>query len=537
MQNRTIELSTVLSDKPSSELISELSQIYGNEESILLERARAWRNVAQAFRSEHGDREPFFIVRAPARVSFLGRHSDQQGGRANCICIPNEIIMASRARQDDAVVAQNLDPDAFPTKPFSIGEWVPAAWRGKTWKDYLHHALSRITPGEWMNYFAASFLMLQITHSEKTIRGIDAIVSGNIVLGAGLSSSSALNCAGTLAALHVNDVEMPAEEITTFSGQSEWFTGSRGGTGDHAAILLTDLGKVLHVGTKPSVSYEFLDFPEGCVLVAIDSGVTAVKTTGRAKSLYNERTATCHFGVRLLRKQGGRLDGLSLMTDLVSPELGLSEREVLERIKSLPERMSRSELRKELSEESEWLEQIVAAHEEPQDGYSVRKVCLFSAAECSRSRMVPKLLREGRLSELGRLMYTSHDGDRVVTFSENGTMRPYNDEAPDSYMDGLIAEANASAGPYTVLPHQPGGYPNSCVGLDRIVDICKGIEGVYGACMTGAGFGGHVVALADRKATDTLFSKLKRDYYNKEDIPFGAYLCTPASGASLHVLT
>lgn len=535
MQLSPIKLSEVLADTPSDGFLEGLSRLYGCDESILIDRARAWNEAVTAFRACHGNGGQPFIIRAPARANFLGRHSDAQGGRSNCTCLPAELIMVAKARRDDALVIRDLQTSLFPPRSFSIGEWMPGEWRGKCWDDYLQHVHPRIVSGDWINYAAGSFLILQCRLPDKRLKGIDAVVSGNIVPAAGLSSSSALSCAGTLAALHVNDVEISAEDAAVLSGHGEHFSGSRGGAGDHAAIMLTPCGKILHARTTPAVDYEFLDFPATCVLVAIYSGLAAVKTTGRAKNLYNERTATYQFAVRLLAQQMDVLPDISVIADLINPDRGLSEKQILTCIRSLPERITRPELRDVCRGEEKWFEQVIAAHEEPEDGYAVRKVCLFGAAEFSRSRMVPGLLRSGSLEELGRLMFISHDGDRVVTFAADGTMCPFDDEASDSYMNGLVAGA-ASSGRYAVLPYQPGGYPNSCPELDRIVDICKDVDGVYGASLTGAGFGGHVLALVERGHTDELFTALQREYYERNNVEFKAYRCNPVAGASMHPL-
>ncbi|MDP6439388.1 MAG: galactokinase family protein [Candidatus Brocadiia bacterium] len=536
MQIEQARLADVLADEPSGAWLEELSALYGKLEPLLVERAGAWKTVVKAFQEKFGDHGELFMLRAPARANLLGRHSDFQGGRSNGTCLPMELLAVARFRRDDTVAMADVRSSLFPDRSFSIADWLPPEWRGKEWYDYLHHVYSQLIPGDWINYAQGPVLRQQNMCPDRQLCGFDAMILGNVVRAAGLSSSSSLSCLATLAVAIANDIEMSREEVALESGRGEHFTGTRGGAGDQAVIMLTPLGKVLHNRTRPHVEYELLDFPKSCVLVVMYSGLPAKKAVGRAKNDYNEHAAAYQFGVKLLNRQGEGLEKVSMIADLIGPELGLTEKQVLEAVRALPERITRPELRKVCAGEEKWFEQIIATHEEPQAGYAVRKICLFGVAEFSRSRMAPALLGAGDLKEFGRLMYASHDGDRVVEWSADGKARPHDNEAPDGYMDELVAGANVSRGEYKLLPHQPGGYPNSCWQTDRIVDICKEVEGVYGACLTGAGFGGHVLALVAPDQVVALFAGLKRDFYEANGIPFGAQLCTAASSATVHRL-
>lgn len=536
MQKVNIDLNEILADKPSNRFIKQFSCFYGDDESILTERIIAWKRIVYAFGKIYGGRDRIFIVRAPGRVNLLGKHSDFQGGRTNGFCLQNEILMVARARDDDLVIIHDLRPHIFPERDFSIEKLMPVEWRGKTWEDYIHFIYPQIKPGDWINYAAGSFLLLQNMFPDKCIKGIEAVTYGNIVLAAGLSSSSALCSASTMGALYANGIDMSEEEISLFSGQAEFYTGSRGGAGDHGIIILTLLDKIVNLRTRPKVEFKYVAFPKNCDIIAIYSGIPSIKTIGRVKSLYNEHSATYQFAVKLLKKRFSKISKIELIADLIDPEIGLTEREIIKFIRALPERISRDNLRIELADEKKWFDQIASTHDNPEDGYAVRKIALYGVTEFSRSRRFPELIERGEIDKLGRLMFISHDGDRVVSHLPEGTVIHFDNEATDEYMDNLLGRANDSLGEYNILPYEPGGYGNSCPELDLIVDICKDTKDVIGATLTGAGFGGHVIALVEKGSADKLFSRLKQDYYGKKNIEFNAYLCSPSAGASLHPL-
>ena len=168
----------------------------------------------------------------------------------------------------------------------------------------------------------------------------------------------------------------------------------------------------------------------------------------------------------------------------------------------LPERMSRSELRRNLGGRyDEQLEQIFGTHPEP-DAYELRGALIYGAAECARSALAPELLDAGDLAQLGLLMKVSHDGDRVGGGHDqqgpSHSKRPARriraaaagpDWSPtDQYLHDRIADL-ASEDPQRVggaqLAMLPGRFGLSTPQIDRMVDIACGVEGVFGAQLAG----------------------------------------------------
>ena len=72
----------------------------------------------------------------------------------------------------------------------------------------------------------------------------------------------------------------------------------------------------------------------------------------------------------------------------------------------------------------------------------------------------------------------------------------------------------------------------SCEELDFLVDSAQAIDGVYGARMTGGGFGGCTVNLVDSAAEQTFQSEIAERYRQGFSITPQVYRCRPSAGAS-----
>jgi galactokinase len=74
-------------------------------------------------------------------------------------------------------------------------------------------------------------------------------------------------------------------------------------------------------------------------------------------------------------------------------------------------------------------------------------------------------------------------------------------------------------------------YEISCEELDFLVDAAMGVEGVYGARMTGGGFGGCTVNLVAPGSVAVFRKQLAAKYQNRFSITPLFYECVPAEGA------
>ncbi len=106
-------------------------------------------------------------------------------------------------------------------------------------------------------------LRLQHRYQDVRVRGINMALSGNVPIAAGLSSSSTIVVATLQAAIALNNFDLTSQQFIDLCGEGEWFVGSRGGAGDHAAIYLGQRGKIAHVGYLPFRVEKIIDAPAG----------------------------------------------------------------------------------------------------------------------------------------------------------------------------------------------------------------------------------------------------------------------------------
>jgi len=72
----------------------------------------------------------------------------------------------------------------------------------------------------------------------------------------------------------------------------------------------------------------------------------------------------------------------------------------------------------------------------------------------------------------------------------------------------------------------------SCAELDLMVELANRERGVYGARMTGGGFGGATINLVDARYAAGFAENVAKAYQEKTGIACATYVCMPAEGAS-----
>jgi N-acetylgalactosamine kinase len=470
----------------------------------------------------------------------MGRHVDHQGGHCNLMTIGYETLIAVHPRQDDQIHLYNLDHERFPERTFSLGDLVADL----PWDDWLslvnsekvsHMVLS--AGGDWSQYTKAAALRLQKKFSTLQLRGVDMIVSGNIPIAAGLSSSSALVVGTAETMVAVNQLDTFPSQFVDLCGEGEWFVGTRGGSADHAAIKLGQKGKVVKVTFFPFAVQDIVPFAEDYALLVCDSGIKAHKTAN-ARDQFNHRVACYHIGLHLIRAffpQYAPL--LQHLRDINTRNLGVPLSWIYKILLRLPEHATREELAALLPDEEALFASI--DHLPSETLYPIRGVVLYGLAECERSRIFADALLASRIPEIGRLMNVSHDGDRVARFTVPGRPQPYQAPTSNGYLLDLIEDLE-SGDPERViraqLQWQPGSYHCSVPEIDHMVDISLATEGIVGAQLAGAGLGGCMMVLAHHDAIPKLEQRLIEQYYRPYDKPPAILLCQPIAGSGVLLL-
>jgi N-acetylgalactosamine kinase len=509
-------------------VMKRLTEIYGEDPEILESRLPLYVQALDTFVRAYGPDHDIIISRAPGRINLLGNHIEHRGGTVNYVAVNRETLLVASARDDDRVVINNANSERFTPREFSINALLPSDVRGD-WLSYIETV--KLTSHDWENYIRAAILHLQDHFAETPLRGLNIAVAGDIPIAAGLSSSSSLVVSALEAALYFNQIDIPHLDKAEFCGRAEWYAGTRGGSGDHAAMLYAQQQAIVHLQFFP-LKTEPVALPSGYRVVACNSFVEHAPP-----GIFNERIATYEIGLMLIKKHFPQFaPKLEYLRDLEANHLGIGAADIYRMLKTLPERMSRDEIIKALPEHASQLNTLFAPHSDPKEGYRVRQVVLFGLAECARGAQCKHLLETGNISGFGDLKYFSHDGDRQYRFGTDGKSTPVENRTTDDDIDGLIADLESGVKPRVdsaQIFRQPGGYDCSCEALDQLVDLARSVKGVVGAGLTGGGLGGCVLVLVKEESIQTLVSTLERDFYRPKGHRDGLLICSSMGGSGL----
>ncbi len=479
---------------------------------------------------------PVFLVRAPGRLNLMGRHIDHRGGFVHPIALPREILVAAQPCDDDWVVLEHVHPEAFPAQQFRISEVCPSRPLSvEEWERWTREEAPSRKGAGWGIYAQAAAATIVNWQQELGVvgnswRGVKAIVTGDIPPEAGLSSSSALFVALLLTLLQSNEATILRHrerwlKLAEICGYGEWFVGTRGGAGDHAAILLSEQGKVTRIGFFP-ITVAHLPFPEGVCLVVMDSGERAHKASG-ARAEFNRRVAAYEVGMLLWHEQFPHLrERLKHLRDAAPSRLG-EEATVYQLLQALPRYASFEELLSLLPHHAERLQQWrVICQGSPDEAVTleVRGTCWFGIAECERSERFGEALAKGDVMHLGELMNVSHDGDRVTRW-RNGDAEPFHFPTDDVALT-VFAQNRV---PFW---KQAGSYRCSTPAIDLLVDTALRL-GALGAQLAGAGLGGCAMALVERESAEALAEQVANRYQRVLHLQLAWFIAEPCKGAEV----
>ncbi|MEA2062954.1 MAG: galactokinase family protein [Gemmatimonadota bacterium] len=518
-------------------LEAQIRDNIGEDPRRIEEHADLLRQALEGFSENFGDSAETVIVRGTGRVNLIGMHVDHRGGAVNPISVKEMVVVAS-PNADDKVVLANRNPH-FAARSFRISEEMPEH-PIDDWDDWTAGNIPvlerRGFGGDWSNYVRAPACYLSdLLWREKDLppssfKGMNAFVTSNMPIAVGLSSSSALVVAFARLFCLFNSLEFDRQTLIGHCGLAEWYVGTRGGSGDHAAIILGCQGKVTNIAFTPFEA-RHLSFPPEYRIVLCNSMLTSKKSEG-SRDAFNERISSYEIGFLMLRRLLASRGGVDLGTvgrlrDINPQTLGMNDQDLLELLLELPLTISRGEVEGLLGEtHEEMLRKLWQTHAEPEHGYPIRDVCLFGVSECLRSQLAAEVLEQGRIEEFGRLMNISHDGDRVS--KAEGDERVY---WQSSYDTGALDREPGEQGFLHLLP---GGYRVSTPEIDRMVDAALEVDGVLGARLTGAGLGGCVAILAHRHAVGELLVAIEREYYAPQGLFSQAEVCRPLRGCSFY---
>jgi galactokinase len=350
---------------------------------------------------------------APGRVELLGNHTDYNEGVVLGAAIDRGINVTGHRRDGGMIQIHSRD---FGKVEMPVSELRPLPEDG------------------WANY--ALGVVRELIDLGVPVTGFHAEVSGDIPIGAGLSSSAAFELATALFLLKLFSREIAPLEIAKACQRAEHrYVGVQSGLLDQVIALF---GRSNHAVFFDCRSEKILPVPfsAGLALIVAESG----KRRALASGEYNLRREETHAAARAL--------GVAALRDVTLADLA--------RRCDLPDHVRRR-----------------AAHVVEENGRVWRAI---------------KLLEGGDGIGLGELMNESHQSSRQ-------------------------------------------NFENSTPELDLLVSIAQKLPGVFGARLTGAGFGGATVTLCERERAREIASELSKRYAAESGITSRVFVCGIADGA------
>jgi galactokinase len=216
-------------------------------------------------------------------VNLIGEHIDYHGLAVLPMALGRRVQVTYRPRSDRRVSA--VSP-SFGRREF---EWSAE--------------MRPVASGDWENYLRAA--ALAVAGKWGAGCGVDAAVRSDLPAAAGLSSSSALLVAFSLALLEANGWLASFEELMGILPDGEQFVGTRGGGMDHAACLASKEGCATLVEFAP-LAVRHIPVPKDWSFLVAHSLQSAEKS-GAAREEYNLRrqagdTALARLGLRSYRE-------------------------------------------------------------------------------------------------------------------------------------------------------------------------------------------------------------------------------------------
>ena len=382
--------------------------------------------VVAAFAAKFGG-QPAKVAYAPGRIEVLGNHTDYNEGYVFSAAIDKGTFFAASPADDGKVTLVALD-------------------MSETYECDLA-ALAPVKSGAtWANYVLGTFNWLFDGQPATAGKGFKAVFAGNIPLGAGLSSSAALEVATALALGAIYGVEKDKTTLAKICQKAEnTWAGCPCGLLDQASSLYGKAGSLVKSDFR-YCTFENVGMGPAVAFMMVKSNAKHALVDGA----YASRRQACEEAAKYFASVLKKGD-VTHLRDVTMAEWVLYRG-------GLPE--------------------------------TTAKRAVHPIGEDERVLQGASLLAKGDLKGFGALMFDSHESSR-------------------------------------------NWFENSCEELDAIVDAAKAIPEVYGARLSGGGFGGSCCLLVDPSAADGISAEITREYKAKFGDEPVCSLIQPSDGAHL----
>ncbi|KZC08294.1 PREDICTED: N-acetylgalactosamine kinase [Dufourea novaeangliae] len=451
------------------------------------EKIQGRLNTLAAHFKKKYDVRPSFFVRVPGRVNLIGEHIDYCGYAVCPMAIEQDILVAVAVSPDNEIRLTNLDSKYkdFQCDFKDVSVCVEDAGGGP----------------DWYKYFLCGVKgALEVIPEKGVPSGILAAVWGNIPPNSGLSSSSALVSAAVLLTVHASQHQLSKRELATISANAERYIGTQGGGMDQAIAFLGKAGSAMLIEFNP-VRGTIVTLPETAVFVIAHSQACHNKA---ATTDFNLRVAECRLAAQIIAKKKNK------------------DWEHVQRLIDIQEALDIS------------VDEMVSVvttdlHEEP---YTLNEICKNLDTTIQKLKEISFLgsFSDSQTFKLKqRALHVYQEAGRVVAFrrvcEENALMEAEKLRELGGLMSGSHGSLNKL-------------YECSHPSVDGLVERSMSC-GALGARLTGAGWGGCIVAITTKdkvfQFVDALKKELARDEikdgFKLDDLVFPT---EPNQGAAIY---
>lgn len=232
--------------------------------------------LAKQFQDRFG-RPATLFGRAPGRLEILGNHTDYNQGTVLSVAINRSARVAASPNPDaqDGMACQLYDV------------------KGKSARRFRLDALDRKRPRDWSNYIKG--IVSEFNARGFSVPAFDMIVTGDVPLSAGMSSSAALEMAvvKVLDAMSGTNLDW-LEQAKIGQGSENHYVGANTGLMDQLSSLMGHEGQLIYSDFR-SYKVKNVPIPQGTSFVVANSNVKHNLTNE-----YNERREACEEAARIL---------------------------------------------------------------------------------------------------------------------------------------------------------------------------------------------------------------------------------------------
>lgn len=228
--------------------------------------------------TEHFEGTTGTLYASPGRINLIGEHTDYNGGFVFPGAIDKGMVAEIRPNGTNKVRAYSVDL-----------------------KDYAEFGLEEADApkAQWARYIFG--VCREIAKRGGVVKGFDTAFSGDVPLGAGMSSSAALESTYAFALNDLYQLGIDKFELAKIGQSTEHnYCGVKCGIMDQFASVFGKAGSLIRLDCR-SLEYKYFPFhPKGYKLVLLD---TVVKHE-LASSAYNKRRESCERAAKAIRENG-----------------------------------------------------------------------------------------------------------------------------------------------------------------------------------------------------------------------------------------